>query len=604
MKNLLRTILLTLACTVAALAADPALPFLCPLFGEHMMLQRGRPNPVWGWAKPGTAVKITLAGRTATATAGPDGRWQAELEPPAAGGPYTLTVDGGPEPLQFKDVLVGDLWLCSGQSNMGFGLAGSRDGAEAVKNSTHELIRLFLVPQRSAYAPLTAPEGSWRRCEPASFTGFGGFSAVAYFFARKVQAETGVPIGLIEAAIGGVPAESWMSPESMRTFPEFAPGLAELARLHARGAPVYGNYIMHWYDEYDRSVAGHWSEEKADDHAWTPASLHDVFAKLGVPTAPAVVWLRREIDLPDPLPAGMPRIMLGVVEKMDTVWINGRHFGASAWVENPRSYPDFRHALRPGRNQITVRVLKTAADGGFRSPPESLRLQIGDNFSVPLEDGWRAMLGVDARPPHPLPPGYENWPNMPAVLHLGMLRPLALTGALWYQGEANQTRPTQYRTVPHTGVAITVDTGDADNIHPIDKLPVGERLALLALRDVYRKDVVSQGPVFDHTEILPSALRVRFTHTDGGLVVKGDRLGEFAVAGPDRIWHWAQAKVDGDTVIVSASAVPAPVAVRYAWQANPLANLFNGAGLPAAPFRSDDWPAAEVKKLWTYLTPL
>ena len=234
---------------------------------------------------------------------------------------------------------------------------------------------------------------------------------------------------------------------------------------------------------------------------------------------------------------------------------------------------------------------------------------------------------------------------MPTVLYQGMLRPLApmaLTGALWYQGEANATRAAQYRTllpamiadwralfrqpdlpfyiaglpafmkrheqpgapgwaelreaqmltarsVPHTGVAITVDTGDADNIHPIDKLPVGERLALLALREVYGKDVVSQGPVFERAENLPNALRLHFTHAEGGLVAKGDQLGEFSLAGADHVWHWAHAKLDGDTIIVSAAAVPAPVAVRYAWQSNPLASLFNGAGLPAAPFRTDDW---------------
>lgn len=644
MQRLL-TAALCLVLSIAACAAEPARPFLAPLFGEHMMLQRGRANPIWGWAEPGTRVTISLAGRETTATAGADGRWQAEIVPPPAGGPYELIVDGGPERVRFADVFVGDLWLCSGQSNMAFGLAGSRNGAEAVKNSTHAGIRLFHVPQQSAYAPDAAPAGHWRRCEPASFEGFPGFSAVAYYFARKVHAETGVPIGLIQAAVGGTPAESFMSPDGLAAFPEFAPGLAEIERLRASGAPVYGNYVMHWYDRYDRGVAAGWSAEQVDDRAWTPASLPDVFAKLGVPEAPAVVWLRREIDLPDPLPAGPARVLLGVVEKMDTVWINGQQVGASAWVENPRAYPVRGTILRPGRNQITIRVLKTAADGGFRTAPADLRLTVGDDLALPIAEGWRAMLGVDARPPHPLPLGYENWPTMPTVLYHGMLQPLvpiALTGALWYQGEANQTRAAQYRTllpaliadwrrlfqqpdlpvyiaslpafmkrrdqpgtdgwtgvreaqilagrtVPHAGTAITVDTGDADDIHPTEKLAVGERLALLALRDVYGQDVVSQGPVFDRIEALPGALRVRFTHTDGGLVVKGDKLGEFSVAGADRVWHWADARLEGDTVVVSSPTVADPVAVRYAWQANPLATLFNGAGLPAAPFRSDDW---------------
>ena len=630
--------------TGSLFAAEPAaLPFISPLFGEHMMLQRGRANPVWGWAKPGDKIRITLAGREAGAVAGADGRWQAEIEPPAAGGPYTLKVDGS-QYIEFSDVLVGDLWLCSGQSNMEFDLARARDGADAVKNSTHDGIRLFRVASQPAYAPASVPRGEWRRCEPAAFERDGGFSAIAYYFGRKIHAETGVPVGLIQAAIGGTPAESWMSSESLDRFPEFAPGLAEMARLRERHAPVYGNFIMHWYDEFDRGVAGNWSAAGFDDQNWTPATLHDVFVKLAVPATPAVVWLRREIELPAQLPPGQAKLLLGVVEKMDTAWINGRWIGASAWVENPRAYAIPDGVLHPGRNLITVRVLKTAADGGFRSPADALRLSLGDGTPVPLEDGWRATLGVDARPPHPLPLGYENWPTMPAVLHLGMLRPLApfsLAGVIWYQGEANFTRARQYRTllpaliadwralfhqpdlpfyiaglpafmqrrdqpgsdgwtevreaqaltartVPHTGLAVTVDTGDADNIHPLEKQPVGERLALLALHDIYGKDVVCQGPTFERAEKIVGGLRLHFSHTDGDLVVKGGKLGEFSVAGADHVWHWADAKLDGNDVIVSSPAVPDPVAASYAWQANPLATLFNGAGLPALPFRTDD----------------
>jgi len=651
MKRFLLAFFLSSLGLAAAAAPDAALPFLSPLIGEHMMFQRDRPNAVWGWTTPGAEVRVTIAGRQSSGLAGSDGRWQAAITPPAAGGPYTLTIDG-PQHVELKDVLVGDIWLCSGQSNMEFSLAHARGGEEDAKNSANPAIRLFHVAQKSSYTPALTPQGEWQLCGPSAFKGFGGFSAVAYYFARQVNAETGVPVGLIEAAIGGTPAESWMSPEALQSFPEFAPGLAEIARLRDRGAPVYGNYVMHWYDDYDRGVAGHWSGEIVDEQTWVPASLHDVFAKLGVPAAPAVVWLRRELNLPDPLPAGVARVLLGIVEKMDTVWINGQQVGASAWVENPRAYPLRGGVLRPGRNQITIRVLKTAADGGFRSPPETLRLQLGD-LTVPLEDGWRATLGADARPPHPLPLGYENWPTMPTVLHLGMLRPLgpvALRGALWYQGEANFSRAAQYRTllpamikdwrtqfnqpdlpfyivslpafmkrrdqpgsdgwtdlreaqmltartVPHTGVVITVDTGDADNIHPIDKRPVGERLAWLALRDLYGKKVVSQGPTFTRAEVLPGSLRVHFEHTEGGLAVKGDKLGEFSVAGADRVWHWAEARIDGETVVVSSPDVSVPVAARYAWQANPLATLFNGAGLPAAPFRTDDWSVTEPKKL-------
>jgi sialate O-acetylesterase len=640
--------LLLLAGPLSAMAAaDPApRPFLSPVFGEHMMLQRGKTNRLWGWAGPGAEIRIDLAGHRIAATTDAAGRWEARLTPPPAGGPYELKIDG-PQHLEFHDVLVGDIWVCGGQSNMAFGLTESRDGTAAVQQSPHPGIRLYRVTQQSAYGPAAVPRGEWLVCQPEAFIRPGGFSAVAYYFGRKIHEATGVPVGLIQDCVGGSPAESWMSPETLGRRPEFTAPLAEIARLKARGGPEYGNFVMHWFDEFDRGLAGSsWAAPDLDDTAWKPVTLKGAFADLGVPATPAVVWFRREIVLPDVLPPGPARIFLGVVEKMDTTWFNGRWVGASSWVENPRIYTIPADALHPGRNLVAIRVLKLKPDGGFQSPAAGLRLELGDGTAVPLEGAWKAAVSVDARPPHPLPFGYENYPTMPSVLYLGMLRPLAplaVTGVIWYQGEANFTRARQYRellpaliadwralfaqadlpfyivslpafmarraqpggdgwaairdvqartvrTTPHTALAVTVDTGDAGNIHPPDKQPVGERLALAALRHTYGADVVSEGPVFMNCERLPGRLRLHFTGTDGGLVVRGERLGEFSVAGTDRVWHWAEAQLEGETVVVSSPLVPDPVAARYAWQANPLATLGNGAGLPAAPFRTDDWP--------------
>ncbi len=647
MLRSLFTPLLVCVAAVRLVAADSvALPFVSPILGEHMVLQRGKPNRAWGWTQPGAEVRVAIGEVRATGVAAADGRWQVEFTPPPAGGPYTLTIDG-PQRVEFSDVLVGDVWLCSGQSNMEFGLRQAKNGEAEVAAADHPNIRLFKVPAKPAYTGLAVPGGAWKRCTPEAFPQWGGFSAVAYFFARKVQAETGVPIGLIQAAVGGTPAECWMAPETLQRLPEFRPALAEIARFAARGGEQYGNFVSHWYDDYDHGQKEGWGNETFADAAWRATTLKTCFADLGVPETPAVVWLRREIELPDPLPAGAAKCLLGVVEKMDTVFLNGRWVGASSWVENPRAYPIGADVLRPGRNVVAIRVLKTKPDGGFCTPAADLKLLLGDGTAVPLEGAWRAALSVDARSPHPLPLGYENYPTIPSVLYNGMIRPLAplaLTGALWYQGEANQFKPQQYRTllpaliadwralfgqgdmpfyiaslplftgrkaepsaqadgwtqireiqfevgrtVPRAGCAVIVDTGDAADIHPTDKVPVGERLAALALREVYGRDVVCAGPTFAGLEPLPGALRVRFTGTEGGLVVKGEKLGEFAVAGADHVWHWAEARLEGDTVVVSSPAVPQPVAVRYAWQANPLATLFNGAGLPAAPFRSDAW---------------
>ena len=644
-RGLLATTLLGYFLLARVYCAEvPARPFVSPLFGEHMVLQRGKPNRVWGWTQPGAAVRVALAGRSAGTVAATNGRWQVEIEPPSAGGPYVLKVDG-PEHAEFGDVLVGDVWLCGGQSNMEFGLVASENGMEVAKTADIPGVRLFRVGQQTAYGATAEPRGVWRRCTPEAFTTGGGFSAVGFYFGRKVHAETGVPLGLIQAAVGGAPAESWMSPDTLRTMPEFAPALDEIARLKARGGEQYGNYISHWYDEYDRGQHEDWGNEKLDDSTWTVTTLKSGFTDLGVAATPAVCWFRKEVVLPNPLPAGPAQILLGVVEKMDTVFINGRWTGASSWVENPRAYPIGAGVLRPGRNELAIRVFKTKPDGGFESPVADLKLVLGDGTSVALEGGWKGAVSVDARAPHPLPLGFENYPTMPTVLFLGMIRPLAplaMAGAIWYQGEANQFKPAQYRallpgviadwralfaqgdfpfyivslpaftarraepggdgwsevreaqawaarTVPNTGLAVTVDTGDAANIHPKEKQPVGERLALLALNHVYGREVVCAGPTFTRVESLPGALRIHFDHTEGGLVMKGNVLGEFSVAGADRIWRWADARIDGDVVVVAAPTVPHPLAVRYAWQANPLATLYNGAGLPAAPFRSDDW---------------
>jgi len=295
---------------------------------------------------------------------------------------------------------------------------------------------------------------------------------------------------------------------------------------------------------------------------------------------------------------------------------------------------------------VAIRVFRTKPNGGFLSKPDELRLVLGDKTAIPLAGEWKGALSADVTPPHSLPLTFENYPTMPAVLFWGMIKPIAplsIRGIIWYQGEANFTRAHQYRTllplmigdwraafeqgnlpfyivslpafmhrrgqpgddawaelreaqaltarnVPNCCLAVTVDTGDADNIHPMDKEIVGDRLAFCALAKDYGKKIPYAGPTFTSAKRVGDAMIIHFAHTDGGLVAKGGKPAEFSIAGADHRWHWADAKIDGDTVVVSSPSVPEPVAVRYAWQANPEATLYNGAGLPAVPFRTDDWP--------------
>ncbi len=621
-------------------AAQSSLPFVSPVFGDNMVLQRGKPNTIWGWAKPGEKIRVTIAGNTARTVAGRDGRWETAIQPPPAGGPYKITVDG-PQRVEFSNVLVGDVWLCGGQSNMEMPVSQVRNAAEEIQAADHPQIRLYIVERRPAYAPVAAPAGRWKVCSPQTV---GNFSAVAYYFGARLHRELRVPIGLVQSCVGGTPAESWTSAEALRPLKDFDAALDEAARLRARGGPEYGNFISHWYDEFDVGQKNNaWFAPGLDDRDWRDVTIPGGFAELGVPDTPAVCYFRKTVVLPDPLPVGQAKIHLGVIERMDTTQINGRWVGASAWVENPRVYRIGDGILRPGTNVIVVRVFKTRPDGGFKSAPEQLKLVLGDNTEIPLAGAWKGKLSVDARPPHPLPAGYENWPTMPGVLYNGMiapLAPLAISGAIWYQGESNVGRAAQYRrllpamiadwrrafrqgdfpfyivslaaflprkdapgddawaelreaqafvaaTVTNCALAIAIDKGDAADIHPKDKREVGERLARCALGQHYRKKISYRGPTLRSVEKLPGALKLHFDHADGGLVVKGDKLEEFAVAGNDGKWVWADARIERDAVVVSSPEVAQPVAARYAWQANPKATLYNAAGLPAVPFRTD-----------------
>ena len=640
-------LIVVLFTSAATFAAESPLPFLSPMFGDSMVLQRGKPNTIWGWSTPGGVIRVEIAGHRAKAIAGADGRWEARIQPPPPGGPYILKIDGDSQHVELHEVLVGDVWLCGGQSNMELGLARTRNGAQEISQANHPEIRLYKVGSHAAYSPAAVPVGQWKICSPETVAADGGFSAVAYYFGRRIQDDVHVPIGLVEDCMGGTPAETWTSAEALHRVKDFEPQLAELKRLKAKGGPEYGNYVMHWYDDYDIGLKGNtWAAPDLDDSSWKTVQIPGGFRELGVPETPAVCWFRKEVVLPNPLPAGHAAIFLGVIERMDTTYVNGQWVGASAWVENPRFYFLNPGILKPGTNLVAIRVFKTKPDGGFMARAGDMKIILGDRSTIPLASAWKGALSVDARPPHPLPLSFENWPVIPSVLYQGMLQPvapLAMTGAIWYQGEANADRAYQYRTLlpamigdwrklfhqgdfpfyivslpafmhhqdepaesswaelreaqelaaattPHCAIAVTIDTGDPDNIHPGDKEIVGERLALCALNQQYGEKVPYQGPTFVSMKRLHDSLKLQFAHTDGGLVAKDGKPEEFSVAGADHKWHWADAKIDGDTIIVSSPDVPDPVAVRYAWQSFPTATLYNGVGLPAVPFRTDTWP--------------
>jgi sialate O-acetylesterase len=403
-RRTLRTItvlawLLSLPCLVVAqIAGEGAVqpqPFVSPIFGDNMVMQRGKVNIIWGWADPGDKVRVEVAGKHASGVAGIDHRWQVKMRPPAAGGPYTVKISGR-QTVELHNVLVGDVWLCGGQSNMQVSLRIVKNAEQEIKAANYPEIRFFSVATHAAYHHTDAPAGSWNVVSPETAD---RVSAVAYYFARKVQQQIHVPIGLVVDAVGGTPAEAWTSAEALRPLKDFDVPLSELEKQTASGGPEYGNYVMHWYDQFDIGLKGNWAAPELDDSNWKPVEIPGGFAELGVPDTPALVWFRREIVVPDPVPAGRSLVFLGSIERMDTVYINGKQVGASAWVENPRVYfvPD--GVLRPGNNTITIRVLKIKPDGGFLGKPEALHLTLGDKTIIQLAGKWKGQLSLDARPP-------------------------------------------------------------------------------------------------------------------------------------------------------------------------------------------------------------
>ncbi len=484
------------------------------IFGDNMVLQAGARLPVWGWADAGEEVHVLIGEQLRRTRADANGRWRVEFEPLAPGGPVKFVVEGKNR-IELRNVLVGEVWLCSGQSNMEWPVSRAANPEQEIASANYPQIRLFKVAKIVAAKPLEDTDGQWQVCSPQTVA---GFSAVGYFFGRELHKRLGVPVGLIQSAWGGTPAEAWTSLEALNAHPELKP----------------------------------------------------------------------------------------IVERWDEI------------LEN---YPK---ALERYRKRMAA-----------------------------WQQNAKAARAAGKRPPRrPRPPRGPNHPHRPAGLYNGMIKPIvpfAIRGVIWYQGESNAARAYQYRTLfrtmirdwrrtwrqgnfpflfvqlanfrqrqaepgesdwaelreaqtmalaePNTGMAVTIDIGEANDIHPKNKQDVGRRLALAALAIAYGKDIVYSGPLYDSHKIEGNKVRIFFTHVDGGLVARGGELKGFAIAGPDRKFVWAKAAIDGDTVVVWSDQVPNPVAVRYGWADNPECTLYNKAGLPASPFRTDDWPGITQGRL-------
>lgn len=648
-RSLLAIVLALPVLGLAAVRLDAAdKPLVHPLFADHMVLQRELPAPVWGWAEPGCEIRVSLAGKTAAGRADNSGRWQVRLGPYSAGGPHTLRVEG-PQTVVIQDVLVGDVWICSGQSNMEWGMWGVNNSPQEIAAADHPQLRLFTVPKKIATRPEDVPGGQWQVCSPESV---GGFSAVGYFFGRDLQRALDVPIGLIHTSWGGTVAEAWTSAEALETMADFQPAVAqfrEMAEAIEGGNDRYEQQLAQWWRENDPGSAASqtWADPGLDAATWKTMNLPAGWEQAGLPDFDGVVWFRAEFELPAAAAGKEATLSLGPIDDIDTTWVNGVRVGSQSVWNEPRTYKIPAQILQAGRNVVAIRVLDTGGGGGLVGQADQLQLEPSGGQVVSLAGPWRYRVSAALAETKPAPQRLDNNPNATTVLYNGMLAPLlpfAVKGAIWYQGESNAGRPAQYRTLlptmirdwrtrfgvgdfpflvvqlanfmgvqqqpvepgwaelreaqlltalndPHCGLAVTIDIGEANDIHPKNKQDVGARLALAARGIAYDQPVEYSGPEFKSIAVSGGTARLRFEHLGGGLVARGgEPLKGFAIAGADKRFVFADARIDGDMVVVSSPAVREPVAVRYGWANNPVCNLYNKAGLPASPFRTDVEP--------------
>ena len=616
-----------------------------PLFADNAVLQQGMKVPVWGTAAPGEKIRVEIAGQSFSTTASFGGEWKIEILPMKAGGPHTMTISGRNK-IVLTNILVGEVWICGGQSNMEFPLgpqAGEKpitDWQQEAASANYPAIRQFYVPHVKEFAPAKTVNGNWSVCSPKTVT---NFTAVGYFFGRDLFKAKHVPIGLIHSSWGGTVAEAWTSEATLSRMPYFADALAQVKLLVANPAQAGEQFQARqeaWYAREDWGLKTNppWNDPELNVSSWKPMTLPTVWQNAGYPDFHGLFWFRRSFDLPDNWDGSDVELHLGAIDDNDTTWVNGKWAGATAGWDLPRIYQVPGSVLRRTNNVIAVRVLDTGGGGGIWGKGYAMVANYktaGRTNSILLNGEWLCKQSAPLNDTSPSPVDYSQSPNAPTALYNGMIAPLlpyAIRGVIWYQGEANIGRERQYRTLfpalitdwrsawgegdfpflfvqiaPFTGntpeireaqlialehttntaMAVTIDCGDAQTIHPPHKQPVGARLALAARVLACGEKVEYSGPIFDSMKIKGSEAILSFTHLGGGLVAKEGLLKGFTIAGADKVFHPAHAEIRGNAVVVSADGISVPTAVRYGWANVPEGNLFNRAGLPASPFRTD-----------------
>lgn len=645
--TLLTAVLLLVA---SSLFADVRLPLL---ISDNMVLQREKPITIWGWADSGEKVTVQFKQQTKSVKADKTGKWILTLAAEAAGGPFTMTIKGK-NSITLQNILVGEVWVCSGQSNMEWPVAIAANATEEIKNGNYPMIRHFLMQKSVASSPQDEVKGGdWRVCSPETV---GNFTAVGYFFAREVFLKTNIPIGLIHTSWGGTHSETWTSREAFAQSDEFKDMISKMPKLDLDElARQKKNAIEKSLQARNITLGApdrmDWKRASLDDSAWPTLPVPELWeSKIG--ELDGVVWYRNSVDI-DASDAGKPAALrLAMIDDNDETFVNETKVGATNAYNAARVYTIPAGVLIAGKNSIAVRVVDTGGGGGIYGDANDVKLTTASGKTISLARDWKYYVeSVQGN-------GSVGPNSYPTLLYNAMLYPIlnyTIRGALWYQGESNAGRSYQYRkafplmiqdwrtnfkqgdfpfyfvqlasfnagggdsehgsgwaelreaqtmtlSLPNTGMAVTTDIGEANDIHPRNKQDVGKRLAALALNRIYQKAMVDSGPTYQSMKVDGNKVRISFNNIGSGLMVK-DKYGYlkgFEVAGADQKFHYAKASLEGNEVVVVCDAVPTPVAVRFAWADNPEdANLFNKDGFPAVPFRTDNWKGATENNRFT-----
>jgi sialate O-acetylesterase len=650
MKFIINTKLALTCLLLSAIAIKANAQIRLPqLVSNGMVLQRDKPLNIWGWASPAEKILLSFKGKQYRTIADSKGNWNLVIAAMHAGGPYKMELNGSNH-LVIENILIGDVWFCAGQSNMVLNMERVKERyPEEIKNANYPEIRNFFVPTASSVndLPQDLPPGKWVAANPRQVLEFG---AATYFFAKKIYDKYKIPIGIINSSVGGTPIQAWISERGLAELPKFSGRLAQL-KDSAYLNPILRQVALQKAASnkktpvLDKGLTGSkpWFDETYQAIGWKNFWLPGYWADQGIRGLNGVVWFRKEVELPQSYANKSAKLMLGRLVDADETYVNGKLVGRTSYQYPPRRYEVPAGLLRPGKNLIVVRLTNTGGKGGF-VPDKPYYLSIDTN-KIDLRGDWQYKVGEVFYPAEGPAPIQFAAQNEPTGLYNAMVAPAikyGVKGILWYQGETNAENPGDYGAllealisdwrnqfknknlpfiyaqlpnfnevtyspgsgswafireaqlqtlkVPNTAMSVNIDAGEWNDIHPLNKKTVGERLALAAERVAYKDaKVVSSGPILESSKVDGQQIILSFKYTGSGLMVKGGgELASFAIAGADKKFIWAEAVIKGNQVYVSSPKVAQPKYVRYAWADNPEdANLYNDEGLPASPFRTD-----------------